>query len=811
MTYHATNAGFLLRAYSAVAMACGVGGMFVGPRPALAEEPAAAESSAAEADLAPRPTMEHAIGPFVQAYCVDCHSGDSAEAGLDFDKLLAAPSVPHRRLQWQRAVERIAAGEMPPADMGQPEAAERDAALAWLREELADPDCSQPQNPGRPTLRRLNRTEYQNTVRDLLGVEFDAHKTFPRDELGYGFDNNGDILSLPPVLLEKYLQAAEEISLKAIVSPELIAEPMQSFTWGDLHGGSAARGVRGLFSGGRIHAETPLQGAGTYLVRVKAFASQCGAEATKMRILFDDHELAHVDVTAELKEDPQTYVAQFEAEQGVAKLGVEMTNDAWEPMATDPNRRDRNLYILSIDVVGPTEALKPEHLSAAQRQLLDGGPTLQQWRTAEEWADATRGLVARLLGRGYRRPATKEEIDRIFSLVAGAHDRGDSLERAMQLAVQAVLVSPQFLFIGDESLPVEEPSAADAPRIAADANGQPVGEYELASRLSYFLWSSMPDDELLALAAEGRLREKLDTQIERLLNSPRADQLIRNFSEQWLETRKLETMQRSPQHFPEFDVALRDAFREETFRLVQDVVRNNLPLPTLLSADYSFVNGRLAKHYGMAEPTGDEFVRVTLPKERQAGILAHGSVLSVTAFEDRTSPVLRGKWVLDHLLADPPPPPPPDAGSLPDASGDLSHKTLRERLEMHRADPTCASCHKRMDPIGLAMENFDAVGRWRDTDAGQPIDASGELPDGRKLDGPASLRDVLLADYGRVRRSLAERLLIFSLGRGLEPYDTCAVNEVVAAAEANGDTFASMVRAVAKSTPFQQRGSGEGE
>lgn len=749
--------------------------------------------------------MEHAIGPFVRAYCIDCHSGDSAEAGLDFDKLLAAPSVPHRRLQWQRAVERIEAGEMPPADMTQPDGAERDAALAWLHEELADPDCTQPQNPGRPTLRRLNRTEYQNTIRDLVGVDFDAAKFFPRDELGFGFDNNGDVLSLPTLLLEKYLQAAEEIAAKAIVAPESITEPNQHFAWGELHGGAAARGVRGLFSDGRIWAELPLPAAGEYLVRVKAFASQMGDEPTKMRISLGDQELAIVNVTAEQKEDPQTYVASFHGEPGVATVGVEMTNDAWNPLAEDKERRDRNLFIKAIDVIGPTAALLAEKLPESHRRLLDGAPSLEQWQNNDAWSEPTRSVISKLLGRGYRRPASAAEIDRLLSLVAGARERGDSFERAMQLALQALLVSPQFLFIGDES-PALAASDESAPQPATPAvASHPLSEYELATQLSYFLWSSMPDDELLQLAAEGKLRDKLDSQIDRLLNSPRADQLIRNFSEQWLETRKLETLQRSPQHFPEFDVALRDSFREETFRLVQDVVRNDLPLTTLLSADYSFVNGRLAQHYGLAAPTGEEFVRVELPAERHAGILAHGSVLSVTAFEDRTSPVLRGKWVLDHLLADPPPPPPPDAGSLPDASGELTHKTLRERLELHRADPTCASCHKRMDPIGLAMENFDAVGRWRDMEGDQPIDASGELPDGRKLNGPASLRDVLLADFGRVRRSLAERLLIFGLGRGLEPYDTCAVNEIVAAAESNGDTFASMVRAVAKTTPFQQR------
>lgn len=752
--------------------------------------------------------MENALGPFVQTYCIDCHTGDSAEAGLDFEKLLAAPSAAHRRLQWERAVERVAAGEMPPEDSVQPETEERDAALAWLREALADPDCSQPQDPGRPTLRRLNRTEYQNTVRDLVGIEFDAAKFFPRDELGYGFDNNGDVLSLPPVLLEKYLQAAAEIATQAIVTPETIEMPEQLFTWGEIHGGDAGgKGVRALFSNGRMWAEVNLEKPGEYIVRVKAFASQAGDEPTKMRIFASEKDLGVFNVTAEDQDDPQTYVARFQGEPGLELIGVDMLNDSWQPWAKDKSRRDRNLYVVSISVVGPTEAFTPEKLPESHKRITDGGPTIEQWRTDEEWVAPTRAVITRLMASGYRRPPTLEEVDRVAQLVAGARERGDSFERAMQLALQAVLVSPQFLFLGDDT--VSQVAAADPAATPATEEPAPVaaplGEYELASQLSYFLWSSMPDDELMQLAAQGKLRDQLDVQIDRLLKSPRADQLIRNFSEQWLETRKLETLQRSAKHFPEFDNSLRSAFREETFRLVQDIVRNDLPLTTLLSANYSFVNGRLAKHYGMAEPTGDEFVRVELPPERRAGILAHGSVLAVTAFEDRTSPVLRGKWVLDHLLADPPPPPPPDAGSLPEASGDLSHKTLRERLELHRADPTCASCHKRMDPIGLSMENFDAVGRFRELEGEQKIDASGELPDGRQLNGAESLRDVLLTDFARVRRSLAERLLIYGLGRGLEPYDRCAVNEIVAAAESGSDTFSSMVRAVVKSTPFQNR------
>jgi hypothetical protein len=766
-------------------------------------------ATAAAEKLEPRPAMDVALEPFVTSYCVDCHSGAEAEAGLALDKLLEAPSVPHRRLQWQRVVERLQAGEMPPEEFGQPEPDEKDAVLKWLAAELADPDCSQPQDPGRVTLRRLNRTEYQNTIRDLTGVEFDAASIFPRDELGFGFDNNGDVLSMPPVLLEKYLQAAEEIAAKAINTPETMLDPIEEFSWGELRGGdSAGRGSRALHSNGRIWADTEIDKGGLCAVRVKAFATQAGDEPTKMQVVVNEEVVRTFDVEAD-HTDPQTYVALFRPEPGPQIVAVEFINDTWEPWAKDPERRDRNLFIMSIAVVGPSKHLGAD-LPESHRKLLTWSPDYKDWAKGDSWREPTREQIARLLIRAYRRPPTAEEIDRLAELV-GARERGDSYERAMQLVLQATLVSPQFLFRGAED------SAAEGVR---DLN-----DYELASRLSYFLWSSMPDEELLKLASKRKLCNKLDEQVERMLESERADQLIRNFGEQWLETRKLESLEKNAERFPEYDDDLRAAFREETYRLLEEVVRNDRSLTTLLSADYSFVNAKLAEHYGIEKfdeavaakdddeasdedddaDELDDFIRIDLPKERRAGILAHGSVLAVTAFEDRTSPVLRGKWVLDHLLADPPPPPPPDAGALPEATGEHAHKSLRERLEIHRDNPSCAVCHNRMDPLGMAMENFDAIGRWREFDGKDKIDSSGELPDGRKLAGPDGLRDVLLADFARVRRSIAERLLIYALGRGLEPSDECAIKEVVAAAEANGDTFSSMVRAIAKSAPFTRR------
>lgn len=740
--------------------------------------------------------MADALAPFVTQYCADCHAGDEAEAGLNVERLLEAPSVPHRRREWQKVLQRVEAGEMPPEEGLQPEPAERDAVLAWLTAELAAPDCDPPHPPGRVALRRLNREEYQNTIRDLVGVDFDAATVFPRDELGHGFDNNADVQSLPPVLLEKYLQAAEQIAEKAIVAPEAVLEPMKLFPWSELRGGdNAGPGSRALFTNGRVWVDWDVDHAGTYLVRARVYATQAGSEPVRMAIFHGDETLGDYDVLAH-KGDQQTFVVPLELKPGPLRVGVELLNDFWDPDNPDRDRRDRNLFVHSISIVGPIVDLRADRLPKGHRELLPWTPTAAQWRSPEAWREPTRELIGRLLIRAYRRPPTAEEIDRLAELVDQSRQRGDSFQRAMQLVLQATFASPQFLFRG-------EPLSEEASQSASGVRD--LDDYQLASRLSYFLWSTMPDGELLQHAAAGTLRNSFDAEIDRLLASPRADELVRNFGEQWLQVRGVEQIERDHTQFPEFDRALADAFREETYLLLREIIRNDRPLTELVAADYSFVNRRLAEHYGLPAPEGDQFQRVDLPPERRAGVLAHGSVLAVTSFEDRTSPVLRGKWVLGQLLADAPPPPPPGLPALPEPVGEHAGKSLRERLAVHRENPSCAVCHDRMDPLGLAMENFDAVGRWREFDGDNKIDSSGELPDGRQLAGPAGLRDVLLADFARVRRCLAEKLLVYALGRGLEPTDECAIQQIVAATEEGGDTFAAMVRGVAHSAPFLQQ------
>ncbi|NOY29752.1 MAG: DUF1592 domain-containing protein, partial [Planctomycetes bacterium] len=592
-------------------------------------------------------------------------------------------------------------------------------------------------------------------------------------------------LSLSPLLVEKYLDAAEKIAARAIVAPESIVEPKQRFDFDQLEGGEAYRhDYRTLAKEGRIWASVTFSSPGEYLLRARASASRAGNESARMRMDFEGQKLRTIQVEANAR-DAQTYFARFRTEAPTGEVGVSFVNDFYDPDNADASLRDRNLHVHSLEVVGPLEA-KP--LPASHRLLLPQTPSARAWGDASAWREEAAGLVGQFLGRAYRRPATADEIGRAMQLLERARQAGDSFERAMQLVVQMALVSPHFLFRGEMGQEAEERS-------------YPLDDYQLATRLSYFLWSSMPDDELRREAAEGTLRKNLDRQLDRMLTSQRADQFITNFGGQWLETRRLETLKPNAERFPNFDEPLANAMREETFLLLRHVLRNELPIVTLLNADYSFLNERLASHYGIKGVAGEDFRRVQLPEIRQAGLLAHGSVLAVTSHPDRTSPVLRGKWIMQHLLNDAPPPP-PAAIDLSEDPQFATGKSLRERLEVHRASPSCSVCHEVMDQLGFALENFDPVGQWRDHDGEFAVDSSGRLPDGREFSGPTGLRDVLVADLDAFRKCLSEKVLTYALGRGLQYYDQCAVEQIATAAREQGDTLSGIVRAVIHSAPF---------
>ncbi len=590
---------------------------------------------------APR-SFDATVRPFLKRYCLECHSGNDAQRGVRLDKNFTAAAVAQDAATWRDVLRMIRTREMPPEDSLRPKDEQYDAVIAWLQAALDQTDRKGSADPGRVTIRRLNRAEYTNTIRDLLGVEFNAAADFPADDVGYGFDNIGDVLTLPPLLMEKYLSAAEQIAAKTDVLPK------------------------------------------------------------RANSLTDD---------------------------AIAKI------------------------------------------------------------------------VRRLATRAYRRPISDRELARLMKLIVAAKVRGESSETAVQIALQAILVSPKFLFRVE----------LDSDRGSATAI-RTLNEYELASRLSYFLWSSMPDDKLFELAARNKLRENLDRQVPRMLRDPKAKALVRNFAGQWLQLRNLDLVSPDKSQFPAFDDELRRAMRTESEMFFEAIVREDRSVLDLLDADFTFVNARLARHYGIKGVEGDYFRRVSLPAGgnqggARGGVLTQAAMLTVTSNPTRTSPVKRGKWILENILGTPPPDPPPNVPTLRDDRKAVAGGTVRQRMEQHRSDPNCAVCHKEMDALGFALENFDPVGAWRTKDGAFPIDAAAQLPDGRSFNGPRELKAMLRGGKEPFARCLTGKLLTYALGRGVESYDKPAVDGILAAAKAGDYKFSKIVLGIVHSDPFQKRRS----
>ncbi len=598
--------------------------------------------------------FERQVAPVLERYCVGCHGGEAPKADLSLefpDRAAVDRKHAEDRGFWPRVADAVRDGEMPPGQKPRPDHAESTALLTWIDRDLMGRDCDRPADPGQVTVRRLNRTEFRNTVRDLLYLpDYEPAVDFPADDRAYGFDNNGDVLTLSPNLVELYLQAVDEALAQAFRN-------------------RAARG--------------------------------------------------------------------------------------------------------RLTIAG---ALLRENFANRQAKV--------------------RPVIAAFAARAYRRPVTPAEVDRLmrFAALSFTHD-GESFDKATMLPMRAAMMSPEFLFRIER--PPEGPSG--------DRDRVPLDEFALASRLSYFLWSSMPDAELFRLARSGALRSNLAAQVRRMLADPKARGLTESFAGQWLEIRSLETLSRDPALFPDFSPELRRAMKRETELFFEAVVREDLPLRSFLDADFTFLDGTLARHYGIAGVEGDEFRRVALtPESRRGGLLTQASILTATAKPTRTSPVNRGKWILENLYNTPPPPPPPDVPTI-EGDGQQLTGTLREIMAKHRADVNCVSCHERMDPLGFALENFDAVGRWRTHDGPDPIDASGTLVGGRSFAGPAEFRALLVEHLPEFRRGLAEKLFLYALGRGLTYDDRCALDAITAATVAEGDTFGALMRALVQSDPFQYR------
>ncbi|HYE97384.1 MAG TPA: DUF1592 domain-containing protein [Planctomycetota bacterium] len=762
------------------------------------------------------------LKPIVAKHCLSCHGAKKPKADLDLTPFTTEASVRAKGKLWQLAARMVRSHEMPPADKKPSITAdERERFAKAVDAILLRIDPKAPVNPGRVTLRRLNRAEYRNTMRDLLGVDFDPAEDFPSDDIGHGFDNIGDVLSLPPVLMERYLTAAEAVVQRAF--PAEPPKPSEQHT-GAKYLQPAGKNVppskfRPLSGGKGDAVETgPLYNEyrlrdGDYLFRFRAFAKPKGAKVAVLacgkdvpspasdadadrlagaavRALRPFRIVETVSVDHDQEKGSRRYEVKIPPMPGVEKIALAVVKGPEGQPAPEVHVESFVLY----GPLDPRPAFQREALKA-----VDGKPKAEQ----------TRQFLRTFASRAWRRPVTDEELGRLVEFAERAEAGGARWEGALGLAMQGILCSPKFLFRAELD---------DRPQLP---QAHPITEHQLASRLSYFIWQSMPDDELLSLASKSQLSANLEKQVRRMLKDPKADALVDGFAMQWLQLQRLSTAAPDPKMFPQFQY-LRGSMRRETELFVQSVFREDRSVLDLVSADYTFLDERLARFYGIKDTMGNrdgrkparpggqpiprrDFVRVQLADADRGGLLTHASILTVTSNPTRTSPVKRGRWVLEQILGEPPPPPPPDVPELEESAEAQKSGSLKQRLEQHRRDPRCANCHARMDAIGFALENFDPIGAYRWKDGSFDIDASGAFPDGTVVKGVAGLRQVVVANKDLFVRCLVEKLLTFALGRGVEPYDAPAVRKIQEALAKDGYKFSRLVLEIARSDPFRLR------
>jgi hypothetical protein len=744
-------------------------------------------------------------------YCVTCHNPKLKTGGFVLDPAELEHVGAHAE-QWEKVVKKLRTQAMPPAGLPRPDDATYSSTAAWLETELDRASAQHVELGKLPLLHRLSRTEYENAIRDLLGLdalpqEMDYSLLLPPDNASSGFDNLADLLFVSPTAMESYLEAARKISRLAVGDPSM---PVMVNTYRlsgehtqDIHEQGLPFGTRG---GLGVRTDVPLDG--DYVFKVELAGAP--REPDQLEITVDGARAQLVDVGE--KAQPGAAPRGFRGQQkpleihvplkaGPRMIGVTFVqkSEARDEDTVRPRMRGRGTE-LAIDIVTISG---PYHGQAAsdtptRRKIFVCRPT----RVTDETACAKQ-ILSNLERHAYRRPVGDADLQDVMPFyVAGRKD--GSFDRGIGQALERLLVSPQFLFRIER----------DPPGIAP---GTPfrVNDLELASRLSFFLWSSLPDDELLNVAVRGKLKDPavLEREVRRMLADPRSESLVTNFAEQWLYVRDIDSKKPDELLFPDFDETLRTAFRRETDLFLDSILRGNHSVLDLMTANYTFVNERLAKHYGIPNVEGTYFRRITFPPDSpRGGLLGQGSILTLTSYATRTSPVLRGKWILENILSSAPPPPPPNIPALKTEASDSGKPlTMRQAMVAHRANPVCASCHARMDPIGFAMDNFDAVGRWRDSDAGQTIDASGVLPEGTKFNGVAELKKALLRQPEQFVDTVTEKLLMYAIARNVQYYDQPAIRAIVRQAAASNYTFASLVLGVVKSAPFQMRRSQQEE
>jgi Protein of unknown function (DUF1592)/Protein of unknown function (DUF1588)/Protein of unknown function (DUF1587)/Protein of unknown function (DUF1585)/Protein of unknown function (DUF1595)/Ca-dependent carbohydrate-binding module xylan-binding/Planctomycete cytochrome C len=744
--------------------------------------------------VARQTSFEKEIQPLLSRYCYGCH-GEKKKGDLDLRIYADAAGAVKDRTVFEKVLKNLQSHEMPPENKPQPTQEEREMIAAWVEAEVFKCDCTKP-DPGRVTIRRLNRAEYNNTIRDLMGVSFQPADDFPADDSGYGFDNIGDVLSMPPILMEKYLSAAEKIVDMAIVVEAMPKARTNQFDAVDLDGtapgGPSSENMRSLNREGDVYVKYDFSYDAEYTLRVRAYGQQAGPDVVRMALLIDDRKIQEFEVRAE-QERPEVYETRVKLSAGRKKLAAAYLNNYVNPRERDPKKRDRNLIIDYLEVVVPA-ATESRPLPESHQRIFLCQPIPGKER------ECAQKILGHFATRAYRRPATADETERLVKLAEFVRQREGSFERGIQTALQAVLVSPHFLFRGELQPEPNNPQSIHF-----------ISEYALASRLSYFLWSSLPDEELFAQAERGTLRRNLTTQVRRMLKDPKSRALVQNFAGQWLQLRNLQLVTPDRQTFPGYDEELGTAMVRESELCFEAIMREDRSVLEFLDADYTFLNERLARHYGIGGVQGAEFRRVSTKGSRRGGVLTQASILTLTSNPTRTSPVKRGKWVLENLLGAPPPPPPPDVPELKEGKEAVLTGTLRQRMEQHRQNPNCATCHARMDPIGFGLENFDGTGAWREQDGPFPIDAAGQLAGGESFNGAADLKMILLTrKKEEFTRCLCDKMLTYALGRGLEFYDKCAIDQISKGVAKSRYKFSSLIMEVVKSVPFQMR-RGEGE
>jgi hypothetical protein len=781
----------------------------------------ASQGAATKPGQAGRPIAPGAVGPgmavltpedqaLLKRYCLGCHNDRLRTANLTLDVMSVEP-IGASPAAWEKVVRKLRSGAMPPAGLPRPAPAGNELFAARLERSLDQLAALRP-NPGRTGVHRLNRAEYANAIRDLLALDADVSALLPADDAAYGFDNNADMLTVSTGLVERYLSAASKISRLAV--GDVTVRPMVEFydvsrylVQDDRVSEEQPFGTRG---GLAVRHYFPLDGE--YTIRVHLQRRRAAGQEVEVRL--DGQRLKSFAISApvrgnragdetENRSDEGGMEVRLPVRAGARVIGVSLVKKAGMPEGLGPaqlpvaniafaGKVGAETGIEKIEVGGPYAIQGPGD-TASRRQIFSCRPP-----NLSSGEDCAREILTRLARRAYRRPPSEKDVQRLLEFYKDARAE-HRFEAGVQAALERLLVDPQFLF-----------------RIERDgrpSDGRPahrLTDFEIASRLSFFLWSSIPDEQLLSLAVRGQLKDPgvLNTQVRRMLADSRSSALVRNFAAQWLYLRNVQAAAPDVNAFPMFDDNLRQAFQRETELFVASQIREDQSVVNLLTADYTFVNERLARHYGIPNVYGSHFRRITLPDETRRGLLGHGSILMVTSYATRTSPVVRGKWLLENILGAPPPAPPPDVPELPAADEGGKTASMRERMEKHRSNPVCASCHAQMDPLGFALENFDAIGRWRTrSEANTAIDASGTLPDGTKFDGPAELRRLLASRRDIFARTAIEKMLIYALGRGLEYYDMPTVRRIQRESAAADYRWSSFIQAIVQSTPFQMRRS----